>query len=593
LNLNAECFSQETLSLAASLEEAETRLLDREHPASYRDFTVLLQRMHEPQEESEAAAACKVALRLCQRLYSSARSFEALPFGHANLALSEYANDANLLRWAHTACGLLLTDTGDLAGALEHHAIALRLASAQNDTVGMSRVWNNIGHTFCVSGNFSLAVPCFRRVLALLNSESGPVFSRYTSYVNLALCLYHLDEINEGIHFAELALTEMTGDFLRHEPHCAVLLHRNCVKLYLAAGDFQEAKEHVDEVMAMTENAPSPRASIAAATTQAAYEMALGQHDIGLTRLDQALVQARSVPTTLRDTLVSVIRAEEKAGFPAHALVRLNELSDHIYRTAVEQIRQHVELAELQSKSPTGLDQPLEQAKVRLISHLTPPAEPPEWKTLQRLAVSAAVAIDGTGWHGVRVGALTKALALEFGVSPLQALEFGLAAQIHDIGIASVPERIVMQQRELNDVERSLVEKHTAAGAEMLSDDRHPRILIARDIAKFHHAHWDGSGYPKNVARQSIPLAARICAVADTYDTLVTDRPYRKGCSMADALMELNRVAGTQLDPELVVCFEKMVKREAANEGIDPSAEVGLDTFQQLISALTEDRGFL
>jgi len=593
LNLNAERISQETLSLAASLEEAETRLLDREHPASYRDFTVLLQRMHEPQEESEAVAACKVALRLCQRLYSSARSFEALPFGHANLALSKYANDANLLRWSNTACGLLLADTADIAGAIEYHAEALRLAAASQDTVGMSRVWNNIGLTFCVSGNFTLAVSCFRRVLALLNLESAPVFSRYTAYTNLAHCLYHLDEVSEGIHFAKLAITELTPDFYRQDPHIALLLHRNCVKLYLSAGRLAEAKHHVEEVMEMTELAPSPRANIAAATTQAAYEMSLGQHDIGLTRLDQALVQARGIPATLRDTLVSVIRAEEKAGFPAHALVRLNELSDHIYRMAIGQIRRHVELADLQSKSSAGFDQPLEQAKVRLISHLSPPAEPLEWKTLQRLAVSAAVRIDSTGWHGIRVGALTKALALEFGVSPLQALEYGLAAQIHDIGIASVPERIVMQPRELNDVERSLVEKHTAAGAEMLSDDRHPRILIARDVAKFHHAHWDGSGYPKNVARQSIPLAARICAVADTYDTLVTDRPYRKGCSMADALKELNRVAGTQLDPELVACFEKMIKREAANEGIDPSAEVGLDAFQQLISALTEDRGFL
>ncbi len=593
LNLNVEPAARDELPLAVALEEAEARLLDREHPASYREYTALLERMRTPFSASEAAAACKVALRLCQRLYGNARSFEALPFGRANLAMSQFTNDAYLLRWSHTACGLLLADTADLAGAIEHHAVALRLASAQDDVVGMSRVWNNIGHTFCVSGNFSLAASCFRRVLALLSSESAPVFSRYASYGNLAHCLYHLDEINEGIHFAELALTEMTGDFLREDPYCAVLLHRNCAKLYLAAGDFHEAKEHVDEVMAMTESAPSPRASIAAATTQAAYEMALGQHDIGLTRLDQALVQARGVPTTLRDTLVAVIRAEEKAGFPAHALVRLNELSDHIYRTAIGQIRQHVELAELQPKVPAGLDQPLEQAKVRLISHLTPPAEPPEWKTLQRLAVSAGVRIDGLGWHGMRVGALTKALALEFGVSPLQALEFGLAAQIHDIGMASVPERIVMQARQLNDVERALVEKHTAAGAEMLSDDRHPRILIARDVAKFHHAHWNGEGHPGHVARQSIPLAARMCAVADTYDTLVTDRPYRKGCSMADALKELNRVAGTQLDPELVICFEKMIKREAANEGIDPSAEVGLDAFQQLISALTEDRGFL
>lgn len=593
MNLQAEIASQETLPLAASLEEAEQRLLDREHPATCRDFTELFARMRAPQAEADAAAACKIALRLCQRLYGHARSFDGLPFGDANLALAACTHDTTLLRWSHTACGLLLGDTADIAGAIEHHAEALRLAAADSDHVAMSRVWNNIGLAFCISGNFSLAASCFRRVLALLNSESAPVFSRYSSYNNLAHCLYHLDEITEGIHFARQALKEMTPEFFQQDPHSAVLLHRNCIKLYLAAGNTQQAKLHVDQLQKLVEAAPSPRGAIAAATSQAAYEMMMGEHDIGLTRLDQALVQARAVPATLRDTLASVIRAEEQAGFPAHALIRLNELSEHIYRTAIGQIRRHVELAELKPVSTTGLDQPIEQAKVRLISHLAAPTPPPEWKTLQRLAVSAAVRIDGTGWHGMRVGALTRALALQCGIAPIQALEYGLAAQIHDIGMASVPEAIVMQARELNEVERTLVQKHTLAGAEILSDDRHPRILIARDVAKFHHAHWDGSGYPGNVARESIPLAARMCAVADTYDTLVTDRPYRKACSMADALLELNRVAGTQLDPSLVKSFEQMIKREAANEGIDPSAEVGLNSFQQLITALTEDRGFL
>ena len=593
LSLQAEIASQETLPLAAMLEEAEQRLLDREHPASYREFTHLLGRMRTPQSAADAAAASKIALRLCQRLYGDARSFEALPFADANLSLAACIPDSTVRRMAHTACGLLLADTADIAGAIEHHAEALRLAAADGDHVAMSRVWNNIGLAFCVSGNFSLAASCFRRVFALLNSESAPVFSRYSSYNNLAHCLYHLDEITEGIHFARQALIEMTPEFFQQDPHGAVLLHRNCIKLYLAAGNMQQAKVHVEQLQKLVEKTPSPRGAIAAATSQAAYEMMMGEHDIGLTRLDQALVQARAVPATLRDTLAAVIRAEEQAGFPAHALIRLNELSEHIFRTAIGQIRKHVELAELKAVATTELNQPLEQAKVRLISHLSPPSEPPEWKTLQRLAVSAAVRIDGTGLHGMRVGALTRALALQCGMPPIQALEYGLAAQIHDIGMASVPEAILMQARELNEVERKLMQKHTAAGAEMLADERYPRMLIARDVAKFHHAHWDGSGHPGNVARESIPLAARMCAVADAYDTLVTNRPYRKARSMADALLELNRVAGSQLDPSLVKSFEQMIKREAANEGIDPSAEVGLDSFQQLITALTEDRGFL
>ena len=568
-------------------------MLDRTHPESFRVFESLLARMQAPQAQGEAQAASNAALRLCQHLYANARSFDALPFGRANLVLAEQSNDLVLMRRSHTACGLLLADTADIAGAIEHHTQALRLAAEAEDAVEMSRVWNNLGSAFGTSGSFVLAIACFRRVLALLHSESAPVFSRYTAFTNLAHCLYHLDELREGLHFAAQALKEMTPAFFQQDPHGALLLHRNCVKLYLATERHEEAKLHVAEVTKMAERAATPRAAIAASTTQAAYEMACGDHDLGLTRLDQALVMSRAVPATLRDTLVAVIRAEEKAGFHAHALVRLRELSDHIYLTAIGQIRRHVELAELMPTLASGIDQTIEQTKVRLTSRLSLPNEPLEWKTLQRLAVSAAIRVDSSGWHGIRVGVLTRALALEHGLPPLQALEFGLAAQLHDIGMASVPERVLMQRGALNAVERVLVQKHAAAGAEIFAGDQHSRMVVAGDMVKYHHARWDGEGYPPRVAGKSIPLAARLCAVADVYDTLVTDRPYRKACSMDKALVELRRVAGTQLDPDLVGCFEVVIRRELANEGLDPSVDAGLENFQKLITALTEDRGFL
>ena len=595
MSLHLEPEVHAPLRLAATLEAAESRLLDRAHPEGYRLFESLLRRMQAPHEQAEARAGSNAALRLCQRLYANAQSFDALPFGRANLVLAQHSNDVVLMRRSHTACGLLLADTADIAGAIEHHTHALRLAAEAGDDVEMSRVWNNIGIAFCVSGSFALAVACFRRVLALLHSSTGAVYSRYTALGNLAHCFHHLDEIPEGLQFAVQALEEMTPAFFQQDPHCALLLHRNCVKLYLAAGQLQEAKHHVDEVVRMAARAASPRAAIAASTTQAAYEMACGDHDLGLTRLDQALVMARAVPATLRDTLVSVIRAEDKAGFPAHALVRLHELSDHIYRTAIDQARRHVTLGELMPAQSTSTDQAIEQTRARLTSRLLPPGEPADWKTLQRLAVGAAIRIDSTGWHGIRVGVLTQALAREYGLPPLQALEFGLAAQLHDIGMVSVPEPVLLQPGTLNEVERTLVRKHVSAGAEILVGDQHPRMIIAGDIVKYHHAHWDGEGYPAKVVGKSIPLAARMCAVADVYDTLVTDRPYRKAWSMEKALEELRRVAGTQLDPALVNCFEVVIRREAANEGIDPSMDVDgeLENFQQLIAALTEDRGFL
>ncbi|MEQ1516368.1 MAG: HD domain-containing phosphohydrolase [Usitatibacteraceae bacterium] len=591
--LNAEPELAKPLSLAASLDAAATRILDATDPQSYRAFEGLLRRMRTAHSVADARAGSTAALQLCQRLYRDGRSFDALPFGRANLALAEQADDAILMRRAHTAFGLLLGDTADIAGAMDHHTQALRIAMNANDAVEMSRIWNNIGMAFNIAGNYPLATACFKRVLALLESEPSPVFSRYTSFGNLAHSLFHMGEFGEGQQYATMAAREMTPAMAAQDGLNPVILHRNNVRLLVALGRLEEAKVAVQATLEFAAKASTPRAKIAAATAQAAYEMACGNSDLGLTRLDQALVFARSVPATLRDTLVCVIRAEEQAGFPAHALVRLHELSDHVYRTAIGQMRKHVELADIVGMGDAISQQPHELAKARLTSSLSSPVAPVEWKTLQRLAVGAAFRIDSTGWHGIRVGVLTQALAIEYGVSHLEALEFGLAAQLHDIGMASVPEGVLSQAAALNDTERGLVQKHTVAGAEMLAGDQHPRMVIASDIIKYHHARWDGEGYPRNVAGKSIPLAARMCAVADVYDTLVTDRPYRKAWSMDRAFAELQRVAGTQLDPDLVRSFESVIRRESANEGIDPSIDDGLENFQQLIAALTEDRGFI
>src|SRR4029079_13075085 len=118
-------------------------------------------------------------------------------------------------------------------------------------------------------------------------------------------------------------------------------------------------------------------------------------------------------------------------------------------------------------------------------------------------------------------GALAKALAIESGQPPLQALEIGLAAELHDIGLTAVPEGILAKRAPLSPVEEAAYLRHTNAGADILRDDRHPRLQMAREMASYHHARWDGEGHPKRVAARQIPLAARICAVADAYDERV------------------------------------------------------------------------
>jgi len=553
----------------------------------------LVEGLREPLPEPDRGMAAEAVMAFCRRLYGGGRSGDALPLGAALLGQAIAAGDPVLERCAAGVCGLLASDTMDIVSAVDYQLRALKLAQREANPVGLAGVWNNIGLAFTVAGNYDLSTRCFRRAIATVAAEPGPVHVRYTAASNLANGLFHLGELEEGLHFGELALQAAQPGYATKDPHGAILLRRNIIWLLVASERVAEAKVHADELAALARLTTATRSLIAAATGRASYEVATGQADIALTRLEDALARARSVPAALRDTLACAVRAEESAGNAERALLRLQELRDHVYRVAIERARDHVELAGLFEAPARGVDPQQEQARARLVPRLRPPGEPDEWKAYQRLGVAAVLRMDSTGWHGIRVGALTKALAFAHGIAPLQALEIGLAAELHDIGLVTVPEAILAKKGELNDAERSLVERHTDAGAEILRNDDHPRILLAREIARYHHARWDGAGYPERVGGRFIPLPARMCAVADAYDSMVCGLDGRPAMSMNDALEELRREAGRQFDPELVDRFGAMIRDETADLGVDPGSVTGLESFQELVVSLHEDRGFI
>jgi len=181
--------------------------------------------------------------------------------------------------------------------------------------------------------------------------------------------------------------------------------------------------------------------------------------------------------------------------------------------------------------------------------------------TVLALARALELRDDETGAHTARVAGL--ALQLTQRVAPDLAAdpELEYAFLLHDIGKIGVPDSIVLKPGPLTPAETERMRHHVQLGEQIIAQVPFLNGVV-RDIVTGHHERWDGNGYPRGLSGESIPLAARIFAVVDAYDAMTNDRPYRPAMPEHDALAELQRVAGTQLDPSIVREF--LAFRQAA-----------------------------
>jgi response regulator RpfG family c-di-GMP phosphodiesterase len=174
---------------------------------------------------------------------------------------------------------------------------------------------------------------------------------------------------------------------------------------------------------------------------------------------------------------------------------------------------------------------------------------------LRRLALAAEYRDDNTREHTERVAGLAARLGAHLGLSEGAVSRIRYAAPLHDVGKIAVPDSILLKPGRLDPEEFEVVKTHAEAGARVLADSDSELFEVAEHIARFHHERWDGTGYPDGLVGEDIPLAGRLVHVADVFDVLVNERPYKESWSIEDAAEEIRRGAGTQFDPEVVEAF--------------------------------------
>jgi PAS domain S-box-containing protein len=191
----------------------------------------------------------------------------------------------------------------------------------------------------------------------------------------------------------------------------------------------------------------------------------------------------------------------------------------------------------------------------KLVAERTRELDAARAETLRQLAIAAEYRDDETYQHTERVGHVAAKLALGLGLPAGQVTLLRQAAPLHDVGKLAIPDCILLKPGKLTSDEFEVMKTHAALGARLLSSGSSPVLQMAAMIAATHHERWDGNGYPKGLSGEAIPLVGRIVAVADVFDALTHDRPYKRAWSVEDAIAEMGRGAGGQFDPRVVSAF--------------------------------------
>ena len=188
----------------------------------------------------------------------------------------------------------------------------------------------------------------------------------------------------------------------------------------------------------------------------------------------------------------------------------------------------------------------------------------------QAMATVAAAAEGMSDVHLLEVSLLAARVARRLGRSPSHVLRCRLAGLLHDVGKVRVPSALLTLPSALDERGWALMREHAAHGEALVRAV--PDLRPVAPIVRHHHERWDGTGYPDGLAATAIPLEARIIAAVDSWSAMTTDRPYRAAMTEAAALSELERVAGSQLDPDVVVALRSVLARPREADDGSPRA---------------------
>ncbi|MFC4455548.1 HD domain-containing phosphohydrolase [Deinococcus sonorensis] len=453
--------------------------------------------------------------------------------------------------------------------ALEYLGLALQLHREAGDQAGEIDVLDELAAYHTQLEAHAEALSCYRANLQLRRA-SGDLRGLAQTLLGLGRAQLLLSRTLGGREAARAQQQEalgVLGHALQlgrqlHDPALVLEVQLEQARLQLELGQLDAAEQLARTVQHHCLERGERRAATEALLLLADV-LTAGQHPAQALHalLDaQQVLQTLGTPAELARLHLQLSAVYEQLGeFQSalqhhrqyHALDRAVRADQQSVRAQATFARLDVERSRHESELHRARGQTLEQH----LAERTLQLEATQIEMTELLASAAEFRDAPLGPHARWVGEASAQVALRLGWSDERAQALNLAARLHDIGKIAIPDRILLKEASLSASEWAVMREHTVLGARLLAASASPLLQLASTVALSHHEQWDGGGYPHGLSGEQIPLPGRIVAVVDTYDALVSERPYKPAWTPGQALQFLRQRSGRHFDPEVVRAF--------------------------------------
>ncbi|GAA0497490.1 diguanylate cyclase [Deinococcus depolymerans] len=505
--------------------------------------------------------------------------------------------------------------SGQLRLAVECQQRELDLRARRGDRAGQAHCLNNIGMLHANLGAHADALAALHGCQQLCEQyQELPLELRGACNVNIAHSFLLMGEpahaltfLNPGLEVArrcgdrqtelaalgilglvhkDLRETALAEETLRGaielarahgETQHLIDLFDNLGQVYLELGQPEQATGMFSQSLYWAVDTGDVQGRVNALLSLGRAAFSRADTDGALAQLSAALAEARGhhLNASVRTILTALVEGLEAAGQPARAypfLRDLRELERQVFsedsERQVQSLRSQFEAERARREADTyrQLTEAAQQARLQAeetVRVRTAELEAVQIEIVTRLGMAAEYRDDRTGQHTRRVGELSAQLAQMLGLPPEEVDLIRWAARLHDIGKIGVGDDILLKTSPYTPDEFERMKLHTVIGAKVLEGSTSRLLRMAEEIARTHHERWDGRGYPRGLRGSGIPISGRIVAVADVFDALTSERPYKEAWTVPEALEEMQRGSGTQFDPDIV---ERLVRMVTSNQ---------------------------